>query len=77
MTGGVKSGAEAMREESLAVIREDKTLGRITDEICASMEEMAVGAEQINTAVHHVNDISGRNKEMIEVLEVEISRFKV
>jgi methyl-accepting chemotaxis protein len=77
MTGGVKSGAEAMKGESLAVIKEDETLGRITNEICASMEEMAAGAEQINTAVHHVNDISGRNKEMIETLEAEISRFKV
>jgi len=41
------------------------------------MNEMAVGAEQINTAVHRVNEISGKNKENIDILVREVSRFKV
>jgi methyl-accepting chemotaxis protein len=38
---------------------------------------MASGAEQINTAVHHVNEISGKNREVINTLIREVSRFKV
>jgi methyl-accepting chemotaxis protein len=41
------------------------------------MNEMANGAEQINVAVHHVNEISGRNREGINALIKEVSRFKV
>jgi methyl-accepting chemotaxis protein len=41
------------------------------------MNEMATGADQINVAVHRVNDISGHNKENINILVKEVSRFKV
>jgi len=38
---------------------------------------MASGADQINVAVHHVNDISGKNREGIDSLIREVSKFKV
>jgi methyl-accepting chemotaxis protein len=38
---------------------------------------MASGAEQIDTAVHQVNDISLENKKQIEQLIMEVSRFRV
>jgi methyl-accepting chemotaxis protein len=41
------------------------------------MNEMATGADQINVAVSRVNEISGQNKENIDVLVKEVSRFKV
>jgi hypothetical protein len=41
------------------------------------MNEMAAGAHQINTAVNHVNGISGKNREGIGGLMQEVSRFKV
>jgi methyl-accepting chemotaxis protein len=41
------------------------------------MNEMAAGAEQINIAVHHVNDITITNRDGIEHLMREVSRFKV
>jgi methyl-accepting chemotaxis protein len=41
------------------------------------MNEMATGADQINAAVHQVNTISGKNKENIDVLVKEVSKFKV
>jgi len=41
------------------------------------MNEMATGAEQINTAVSQVNEITVRNREGIRVLMKEVSRFKV
>jgi methyl-accepting chemotaxis protein len=41
------------------------------------MNEMAAGADQINAAVNQVNEISRKNKETIELLIEEVSRFKV
>jgi len=38
---------------------------------------MATGAEQVNIAVHQVNEISGKNRAGIETLLKEVSRFKV
>jgi len=38
---------------------------------------MASGAEQVNVAVAHVNEISARNRESIESLIKEVARFKV
>jgi len=41
------------------------------------MNEMATGAEQINVAVNHVNEISGKTRQGISTLIREVSRFKV
>jgi len=41
------------------------------------MNEMASGADQINVAVNHVNEISARNREGIDVLAKEVEKFKV
>ena len=38
---------------------------------------MAIGADQINEAVTRVNEISVKNKENIDQLVREVSRFKV
>jgi methyl-accepting chemotaxis protein len=38
---------------------------------------MSSGAQQINVAVNHVNEISGKNREGIDTLMREVSRFKV
>jgi methyl-accepting chemotaxis protein len=66
-----------MLGNSRKVIQESKMLERITEEIGSGMEEMASGAEQIDTAVNRVNDISVENKKQIEQLMAEVSRFKV
>ncbi|GHU27162.1 hypothetical protein FACS1894164_19120 [Spirochaetia bacterium] len=41
------------------------------------MNAMASGADQINMAVNRVNTISVQNKENIDVLIRELSKFKV
>jgi methyl-accepting chemotaxis protein len=41
------------------------------------MNEMASGADEINVAITRVNEISGQNKDSIDVLVKEVSRFKV
>jgi methyl-accepting chemotaxis protein len=73
----VKGGSDEMLEGSREVITEGKNLEMATQEITNGMNEMATGAEQINVAVTRVNEISGHNKENIDVLVREVSRFKV
>ncbi|MDR3247968.1 MAG: methyl-accepting chemotaxis protein, partial [Treponema sp.] len=77
ITQSVKSGSDEMLEGSREVIAEGKSLEKATQEITSGMNEMVTGADQINVAVNQVNDISGQNKEDINVLVKEVSRFKV
>jgi methyl-accepting chemotaxis protein len=77
ITGEVKNGSDEMLEGSKEVISEGKNLERITQEITSGMDEMASGADQINVAVHRVNEISANNRESINILVKEVSRFKV
>jgi methyl-accepting chemotaxis protein len=73
----VKGGSDEMLEGSRQVIQESKNLELVTQEITNGMNEMATGADQINVAVNQVNMISGKNKENIDVLVREVSKFKV
>jgi methyl-accepting chemotaxis protein len=66
-----------MLEGSKEVIEESTRLEQATQEITSGMSEMAVGADHINIAVHSVNDISRKNRDGIEALMKEVSRFKV
>ncbi|WP_010262658.1 methyl-accepting chemotaxis protein [Treponema primitia] len=77
ITQMVKSGSMEMLEGSKEVIQESKNLEMVTQEITDGMNEMATGAEEINVAVSEVNNISGENKENIDILVKEVSRFKV
>jgi len=77
LTQQVKSSSEEMLEGSQEVMKESKNLEKATAEITGGMNEMASGAEQINIAVNRVNEISGKNREGIDTLMREVSRFKV
>jgi methyl-accepting chemotaxis protein len=77
ITQMVKGGSMEMLEGSREVIQESKNLEAVTQEITNGMNEMATGADQINVAVTQVNNISGSNKENIEILVREVSKFKV
>ncbi|MDR3173605.1 MAG: methyl-accepting chemotaxis protein, partial [Treponema sp.] len=77
VTQMVKSGSEEMLEGSRQVIAESKNLEMVTEEISNGMNEMAIGADQINVSVSRVHTISGENKQNIDVLVQEVSRFKV
>jgi methyl-accepting chemotaxis protein len=73
----VKGGSLEMLEGSKEVIHESKNLEAVTMEISNGMNEMATGADEINVAITRVNTISGENKENIDLLVQEVSRFKV
>ncbi|MDR2575390.1 MAG: methyl-accepting chemotaxis protein [Treponema sp.] len=77
LTQQVKSGSEEMLEGSKEVMKESQNLERVTQEITGGMNEMATGADQVNLAVTHVNEISAKNREGIENLIREVSRFKI
>ncbi|MDR2210017.1 MAG: methyl-accepting chemotaxis protein [Spirochaetaceae bacterium] len=77
ITKMVKGGSMEMLEGSKEVIQESKNLEALTQEIANGMNEMASGAEEINIAVNQVNTISGENKESIETLVEEVSKFKM
>ncbi|MDR2740050.1 MAG: methyl-accepting chemotaxis protein [Treponema sp.] len=77
ITRQVRSGSEEMLEGSKEIITEGKNLEMATHEITNGMNEMSIGADEINVAVNRVNEISGQNKDNIDVLVKEVSRFKV
>jgi methyl-accepting chemotaxis protein len=77
ITQQVKGGSVEMLEGSKEVIHESNNLEKVTQEISGGMNEMASGSDQINAAVNQVNEISRKNKETIERLIEEVSRFKV
>jgi methyl-accepting chemotaxis protein len=77
LTSEVEGSAAGMLGDSREVIQESKALERMTAEIGNGIAEMASGAEQIDTAVNRVNDISIENKKQVEQLMTEVSRFKV
>jgi len=73
----VKSASQQMLQGAKEVIQESNNLEKATQEITSGMNEMASGADHINVAVDHVNGISGKNREGIDTLIKEVSRFKV
>ena len=77
ISGTVSREAEDIASEGQEAIRESGSLERITVEIENGMSEMSLGAEQINTAVGRINEISGGNKNSIDILSGEVLKFKV
>ena len=77
ITRQVKSSSDEMLEGAKEVIQESDNLEKATQEITSGMNEMASGAEEINIAVDHVNSISIQNREGIDTLIREVSRFRV
>jgi methyl-accepting chemotaxis protein len=77
ITQQVKGGSTEMLEGSKEVIEESNNLEKVTQEISGGMNEMASGTDQINVAVNQVTEISKKNKETIDMLMKEVSRFKV
>jgi methyl-accepting chemotaxis protein len=71
----VHSGA--MHAEAQATLTTMETLHQITLEIRQGMDEIAIGAEDINQALAAISDQGVRNKESVDELATEISQFKV
>ena len=77
LTQNVKQSSTVIMEGSEQVIKESKNLELVTQEISRGVNDMTAETGQINTAVFRVNEISSQNKEHINTLAVEISKFKI
>ncbi|MDR3114444.1 MAG: methyl-accepting chemotaxis protein [Treponema sp.] len=77
ISGEVTSRAQSMGGRSKEILEDSRTLEQITREINGGMNEMAIGAGQINEAVKRVGDISVDNKKQLDALILEVSKFKV
>jgi methyl-accepting chemotaxis protein len=77
ITRQVKSATGEMLEGSKEVMHESQNLEKITHEITGGMNEMSNGAHEINSAVNNVSEISIKNREGIDSLMREVSKFKV
>ena len=77
ITHEVQKVSQEMLKGSKAVGAEMSILANMSDAIACSMHEMASGAVQINNAVQEVSGITQKNKQSIENLAQEVSKFKV
>ena len=77
VTVEVQAGSEEMLKGGEGVASEMQKLDGLTRVITESMNEMASGAVQINNAVQEVSEITQKNKQSIENLAQEVSKFKV
>jgi methyl-accepting chemotaxis protein len=77
LTQMVKHGSTEMLNGSKEVIMESRNLEKATVEISTGMNEIVNGAEKINSSVNQVEAISKTNKDCIDTLFSEVSKFKV
>lgn len=77
ITQDVRNGSTTMLMGSKKIIGESENLGTLTDEVSNGVNEMSKGVNQVNTAVDRVNNLSNENKEHIDTLVGELSKFKI
>ncbi len=77
VTNEVKTGSAEMLTGGEQVADEMRNLDELTKKITNSMNEMASGASQINSSVQEVSELTQQNKESIQSLSEEVSKFKV
>ena len=77
ITRHVMNGSGEMLDGAKGVIKESENLETATLEITSGMNEMAAGIDHITTSVNHVNDISRKNRDAIDTVIKEVSKFKV
>jgi methyl-accepting chemotaxis protein len=73
----IKENISTVMDGSQEAALESRYLELVNEEITADINEMAAGADQINTAVIRVNEINNRNKKNIDLLVREAAMFKV
>ncbi len=77
ITAQVQDGSAEMLQGSAQIRTEMGNLAATTEDMRASMQEMAIGTDLINTAANHINDLSLQNRDQILVLHTEVDRFTV
>jgi methyl-accepting chemotaxis protein len=76
-TDKVKYRSGEMLQGSQEIIGKSRIPGRLTKELTGGVQEIAAGAERINTATDRVSGISADDHERIQALMSEASRFTI
>jgi methyl-accepting chemotaxis protein len=77
ITRRVRGGSEEMLEGSREVIAESRKLEDATGEISTDIAMMVKGTNEISDIVNRVNELSSSNKDHINALVNEVSKFRV
>lgn len=76
-THRVKDGSLEMQAGSRQILQDIVSLSDISKEILYSIEEIANGNKHINESVQMISEMSVTNKEIIEAVNKNVSRFKL
>lgn len=72
------NGKSLELKQSVTSVQSDMiSVSQISEVILGSMDEMAAGAREINTAAQSVSDLANRTKENINVMDKLLKQFKV
>jgi methyl-accepting chemotaxis protein len=76
VTRQVNDELTELHNDSYEALLEGRYLELVTEEISTGINEVAEGADQINTVVSRVNELSIRNRKNIDLLLKGVSMFK-
>jgi methyl-accepting chemotaxis protein len=77
ITRNVRDSSADIQNGSREVVNEGKNLENLTGEVTRGINEIAAGIGDISAAISRTSEISQKNKQDIEELLGEISRFKI
>jgi methyl-accepting chemotaxis protein len=77
ITKNVRSNSSEIQRASQEIAEKSKNLENLTGELADAINGIALGIENINTDVTRTNEISRENKEDIDSLLKEISKFSI
>jgi methyl-accepting chemotaxis protein len=77
ITTEVKNSSAELLSGTRITLEAMQQLADMETEITTGMKEMSVGTDQINNTVRDIADMSSRNKGSIQLLSVEMDKFKI
>ena len=77
ITQNVRSNSSEIHNAGREAVDESKNLENLTGEVTNAINEIASGIDNINIIVTRTSEISGKNKDDIDTLLKEISKFTV
>jgi methyl-accepting chemotaxis protein len=76
ITGSVKTGSSEMNEGNQQILISITNLNSITLEVKQAINEITLGINEINQAISNITTLSEQNRENIDIVMEEASKFK-